>query len=387
MTSPLFIAAALCLFVVLSEWLVRTTFLRHIGTALLVILVTALAANLGVVPAGSTADQPVAVYDGIFAVVAPLAIFLLLIPVNLRDIARAGAGMVGLFILGSLGTAVGVILGMWLIGGPAGIGEDFRAVAGMFTGTYTGGSVNFNTVALEYDVVRDGVLYAGAIVVDNIVTTIWMIATLAIPRVLYRFWPGGRPTAGSASGGEPELGIETDTESLHPMDLGLTLGVGLFCVYLSEVLSDLWTAIPSAIYLTVIALALGQSPWADRLKGVRTLGMFTVYLFLAVIGAFCDVRAMGELGSLGVSLLIFTSVAVLIHGVITFGGARLLRIDPDIAAVASQANVGGGTSALAVARSLGREDLVLPGILVGSLGYAVGTFLGFAVAEYGLFMF
>jgi uncharacterized membrane protein len=52
-----------------------------------------------------------------------------------------------------------------------------------------------------------------------------------------------------------------------------------------------------------------------------------------------------------------------------------------VAAVASQANIGGGTSALALARSLGRRDLVLPAILVGSLGTALGTYLGLAVAE------
>jgi uncharacterized membrane protein len=57
-----------------------------------------------------------------------------------------------------------------------------------------------------------------------------------------------------------------------------------------------------------------------------------------------------------------------------------MKADLDVAAVASQANVGGGTSALAVARSIGRADLVLPAVLIGSLGNALGTFLGFWAA-------
>ena len=37
-------------------------------------------------------------------------------------------------------------------------------------------------------------------------------------------------------------------------------------------------------------------------------------------------------------------------------------------------------SALALARSIGRSDLVLPAVLLGSLGNALGTFLGFWAA-------
>ncbi len=381
-SDPLYILGMLCLIVVASEWLVRRTFLKHIGTALLVILMTAAAANAGLLPAGSTAEAPVPVYDGIFGYVAPLAIFWLLLPVNLRDVLKAGLPMIGLFLLGSLGTAAGVLVAMWIIGGAEAIGPLFHAVGGMFTATYTGGSVNFNTIALQYDVIRDGVLYGGSIVVDNIITTVWMVATLAVPRLLTPIWRRKNAVAEAvAMRGEIILGIEEDTETLHPVDLGLVLMLGLFAVWLSDRLAVWLAPIPSALILTVIALVLAQIPAVARLKGVRVLGMFAVYLFLAVIGAFCDVAALRELEHLGVMLLIFATIAVGIHGLLTFGAAWLLKIDPDIAAVASQANVGGGTSALALARSLGREDLVLPGVLVGSLGYAVGTFLGFWVAN------
>ena len=76
------------------------------------------------------------------------------------------------------------------------------------------------------------------------------------------------------------------------------------------------------------------------------------------------------------------TVIVAVHGAVSFGLGALFRIDPDIVAVASQANIGGGTSALALARSLDRPDLTLPAILVGSLGYGIGTYLGFLTGEY-----
>ena len=119
---------------------------------------------------------------------------------------------------------------------------------------------------------------------------------------------------------------------------------------------------------------------ASALPGTRVLGMTVIYVFLAAIGAHAELGALVELGRLGLVLLIFASILVLVHGLVTFGLGRLLRQDPDLVAVASQANIGGSTSALAVAKSLGRTDLLLPAILVGSLGIGLGTYLGFLVA-------
>ena len=378
----MFVLAVLCLIVVLAEWLARRPGFRHAGTALLGIILTAIVANLGIIPAGSTAARPVPVYDAIFDQVAPLAIFWLILTVNLRSVLRAGIPLVALFVIGSFGTMAGVLAGMTVVGGARAFGPQYAALGGMFTGTYIGGSINFNAVALQYGVVRDGVLYAGSVVVDNIITTIWIVATLALPRLLARFY---RPVgAAPLTRGEVISGIEEDTETLHPVDLGLVLAIGLSAVAGSRWAAD-WlaargVAIPFMLVLTIVALALAQLPIVTRLRGVRVLGMFAVYLFLNVIGAYCDLGAMAGLGRLGLLLLLFAGIAVLVHGIITFAAARLMRLDVDMAAVASQANVGGATSALALARSLAREDLVLPAVLIGSLGNALGNFFGFWVA-------
>ena len=383
--SSVYILGMLSLLVAASEVLVRRTALKHLGTALVVILLTAIVANVGLLPAGSTAEAPVPVYDFIFAVVAPLSILWILLKVNLRDVLRAGVPIIVLFLIGSVGTAAGVVAGMWVVRGAETIGPLYAALGGMFVGTYTGGSVNFNALALHYDVMREGVLFGGSVVVDNIITAAWMAATLALPRVLAPLWPRPAGTDAPAGRGAVLLGIEDDTEALHPLDLGLMLALGCGALWLSEVLAA-WmaahgVAVPSVLLLSVLALVLAQIPAVARLRGARTLAMYAVYLFLAVIGAFCDVRALGQLGGLGLTLLVFCTVIALTHGLFTFGAARVLRLDVDVAAVASQANIGGGTSALALARSLGRDDLVLPAVLIGSLGYAVGTFLGFFVAE------
>jgi uncharacterized membrane protein len=366
--------------VVASEMLARRGLFRHLGSALLVIVLTSVVANLGIVP---TVTEGSPVYDAIFSVVAPLAIFWLLLAVDLRSLLRAGPMMLGLFLLGSAGTFVGVLAGMHLVGGGAVFGDLYFALGGMFVGTYTGGSINFNALALEYGVTTDGVLYAGAAVVDSLMTTIWMIATVALPRLLRRLRPITAVAFEAASMAEPD-GV-AEVESIGATEMGLLTALGAGTLWLSD-LASTWSgealgfSIPSILILTTIALVLAQVPAVQRLRGGQVIGWFAVMIFLAVIGALCDLGALARLGDLAPALLVLVVTIVTLHGIIVFGAAMLLRLDLDAAAVASQANIGGGTSALALARSLKRPDLALPAILVGALGNALGTYLGFLAA-------
>jgi len=233
--------------------------------------------------------------------------------------------------------------------------------------------------------------YAGAVAVDSIMTTVWMVLSIVLPRWVGRRRRGRAGGAdelaadaadGAELAGEVLDGIEEDSDTLHPLDLALLLSLSAGALWVSRATVG-WIAegggpaIPDVLVLTTLALVLAQLPGFSRLRGARTLGMLGVYLFLAVIGAYCDLAALSEVGRLGPILFLFASVLIAVHGTVVFGFARLFRLDPDTAAVASQANIGGGTSALALARSLGRGDLVLPSILVGSLGTALGTYLGF----------
>lgn len=381
MDHPLWIIAVLGVMVAASEWLALNTAARHLGSALIVIVLTAVVANLGVVPS-VTEGSPV--YDAVFSTVAPLAIFWLLLHVDLRSILKAGAPMLLMFALGAAGTMAGVFLGMRLVGGAEAFGDLYEALGGMFTGTYIGGSVNFNAVALHYGVVEQGLVYAGAAVVDNIATTVWMAATIVLPRLLFlirapRF---GLPVTHT---GETEHAVETSGENITATDLALLTALGAGSVWVSEVVASwslqaLGVGVPSILILTTLALALAQTPAVRRINGAYLMGWYSVLVFLAVIGALCDVAALAGAGTLGLRLLGFVTVIVVVHGMIVFGGGLAVRMDPAVAAVASQANIGGAASAMALARSLERPDLVLPSILVGTLGYAVGTYLGFLVA-------
>jgi len=375
-SDSLFILFVLCLNVVICEWLARRPGLHHIGTALLVIVVTAVEANLGIIP---TVETPI--YEGIFGYVAPFSLFLLLLSVNLKDLRQAGLPMLTMYLIGSVGTIIGVLTSVWAFSAPQTIGTLFYALAGMFTGTYIGGSVNFHAVALHYGVSKAGNLFIASTAADNIMTTLWMIVTLAVPRFLQQRFPRTLPTAQTDTTDKGSSNPYQDSETMTPNDLALLLALGIGSIFLSKQLAAVVPGVPFVLILTTMALVLAQFRAINRLRGSRLLGLFGIYIFLAVIGAYCDIAALLRDGQLAIILFGMILLLVLVHGGILFGIGALFRQDWAVLGIASQANIGGATSALALAKSLGRPDLQLPAVLVGTLGNAIGTYLGILIAE------
>ncbi len=365
--------------IALAEWLNDKAFFRHLGTGLMVILFTAVVANLGVIPASTPATP---VYDAVFSYVAPLSIFLILLNVHLGSLKKAGKPMLLMFVLGAIATTAGALIAMWALQGKAHIGEWYYAIGGMYTGTYIGGSMNFNAVALNYGISQQGSLFSAATVSDNIISALWVIATLALPQFLNKRFPGPATPERFAAGEEahhPHLSVR---ENVAPFDLALLLLISMAGVKVSAWLHDLIPFIPTIIWLTTIALVLAQIPIVHRLKGHKLLGLLGIYLFLSVIGAYCDVPALLEDGKLAAVLMGFVTIMVVVHGLIIYVIGALLKQDWDVISIASQANIGGTATAMALARSLNRSELILPGILVGALGNALGTYVGILVAEF-----
>jgi uncharacterized membrane protein len=374
--EPLYVATALCLLVAFAEWLSRKKFFRYLGSALIVILAAALLANLRVLPSSWNAP---ALYDGIFNYIAPLAIFFLLLDVKLKDLRQAGLPTLLLFGIGAAGTMAGALVGYYLLAPQHHGVEKAFAVAGMFTGTYIGGSVNLNAVALQFGMTKSGTLFAAINAADNIITTLWVVATLLLPRVLQRRWP--RVVRNDANGGEIAVAPEIDVEeAVRVTDLSLLLALGIGSLFVSQLVSQYLPAIPYILTLTTLALILAQLHVVQKLRGAKLLGYFTVLLFLAVVGAYCDLAALVANGAVAGTLLAWVTIIVGVHALVIFGLGALFRQDWAIIAVASNANVGGATSAGVLATAIGRGDLRLPGILAGSLGNALGTYAGFLIA-------
>ncbi|WPR73481.1 DUF819 domain-containing protein [Algoriphagus sp. NG3] len=370
--DPMYVSGMLCIVVLFSVWLSKYKGLRIIGTPILVIIITAIAANIGVMPA-ATSGNPI--YTGVFVYLAPMGIFIALLEVDLSSLKKVGAPILLMFGLGAVGTIIGVLVAWFVVEPGSEIGSMANAVAGMYTGTYIGGSINFNAIALSFKVNEQADLYAATTVVDNLIGTPWIIASLILPKYLQRFFPRKKLIDESK-----ELQKIKAEESLSIAGLAAILGLAFLAMAISKLVYLSFPRIPEIIILTTIALILAQIPSIRGISGTQTIGFFLILIFLATIGTLCDLSTLSGLEDLAGTLIVFVGLVVLIHGLVIFGLGALLKIDWDIIAVASQANVGGNTTALASAESLNRPDLLIPGVLVGSLGNAVGTYAGFFIA-------
>ena len=83
---------------------------------------------------------------------------------------------------------------------------------------------------------------------------------------------------------------------------------------------------------------------------------------------------------MGGSIFVYMILIIVIHALIIYGIGWLLRFDLQTIIVASQAAIGGPGSAMAISLAMKWKTLIVPGIIVGIFGYALGNYLGFACA-------
>ena len=103
-----------------------------------------------------------------------------------------------------------------------------------------------------------------------------------------------------------------------------------------------------------------------------------IYLFFFAIGIPASIPMVLKNSPL---LLVFALIIVLVHMLICFVAAKIFKFTLEDTIVASIANISGPTGAAAMAISKGWTSLVGPSILVGTLGYVLGTYLGLLVGS------
>ena len=348
-------------------WLAQVTRVgRKLGTTMVILM---LGLGLANVIRWAPAPSTVAWVNG---PLTSLAIAELLLAVDLRTVLPAARRLLQPFISAVAATLMAVLLVGWLLS--PWLGHTWISLAGLFSATFTGGSLNFVSVARSLQTPPSLLLIATA--ADHVAFTAWFVVSLVIGR------DREVPSSGESSGVDGPIGLQDPAAALtsgRALIVSLLWGGGtlLLTDRLVAALNVLGVALPSILVLTTVALMAAQLPAAESRRACYGLGLVLIQPFFAVIGL--STSFTGLFGD-GLPVLFYAVVVVMVQALFVLQVRRWYRWPMAESLVASQAAVGGPSTALALAGSLGRADLVLPSVAIGLLGYLFGTYLGLAVS-------
>ena len=381
----------------------RFLWAAKVSACVLCLVFAMILANLRIIPT----DAPA--YDFIWSYLVPLAIPFLLFQADFRKIWRESGRMFGIYLLASLGTAAGGVLAFLLLKNRIGVSEAKSALA-MFVGTYVGGSVNLVAMADATGAGKN--LVSASIVADNLLMVLYFFVLAALPAsgwILKHYRHPIIDRRARIESSEEEMAEVKKYHRTHksraaeywkarPVSLAdLATGFAAACmiVAVSKMLAGFFEGAIAGdsfaisllrgllgnqyLLITTITTALATffPKFFGNISGAQEIGTFLIHIFFAVIGAPASIALIIRDAPI---LLLFAAIIVLMNLVFSLAFGKLFRYSIEEITVASNANIGGPTTAAAFAIAKGWHSLIFPAILVGTLGYVIGNY-------YGIFLF
>jgi uncharacterized membrane protein len=262
---------------------------------------------------------------------------------------------------------------------------DVAKVAGMMTGIYTGGTVNFNALGASLGVNKS--VMAIVLAFQMVITMPYIFFLLGGGYKIFRkILPYQDVTH---KGRSDEDTVETaDVENYRDMLkkknlLGMLKGLGLSVVFLAigAGLALLITGILSelVVILTITTLSIIASFFKKVRELPKTfeLGMFFILIFSVIVASMFNIHSVSG-GSLYVGgfVLWIMGVSVVLHLIL----CRIAKVSGDLFCVCQVGLLCSPPFVPPIAGAMKNKKVLISGIVVGLVGYAVGTYLGALLA-------
>ncbi len=370
----------------------RYSWAAKISGAIVALIGAIILSNTGIIPTASP------VYDAVWTFIIPLAIPLLLFHVKIKRIWQESGRLLIIFLISSIGTVAGVIISFFLLKDHIPVLDKLGA---MLSASYIGGGVNFAAMAAKFE--TPGEMVSAAVVADNLMMAIYFVVLMMVPAIgifRRRFKTPHVDQVESGSIGEEGKTLAESfwkRKDISLKDIALSVGTAFLLVIVSfKVAEFLDSAIPSGddvsffinlvnglfgdkylMLTTLTFLVLAMFPrYFESINGSQEIGTFLIYLFFVVIGIPASIPLIIENAPL---LLVFVFIIVVVNLTVSLTAGKLLKYDLEEILLASNANVGGPTTAAAMAIAKGWKDLIGPILVVGTLGYIIGNYVGTAL--------
>lgn len=382
----LMLAASVAIYIELNcRWAAK------IPGAVLALLIALAASNFGLIPT----DAPA--YDAVWGYIVPLAIPLLLFQLDLHALFKESGRLLIIFLISSVGTMLGALIGFFMLKDHI---PELGKITGMISASYTGGGVNFAAMTARLEPSKD--ITAATIVADNLMMACYFFILIGISGsyAVRKIW--GSPYQDELDkNGTSNQNMAADYWQTKPISLqsiALSLGASMAIVavaftvskWLKGILGEGSNMATNMLFslvtdkyllltsLTLLVIALFRNG-VRKLDGSQELGTYGIYLFFVVIGIPASIPLIIQNAPL---LFVFTLTVAMVNLLITLIFGKLLKFSIEEIVLACNANVGGLTTAAALAIGKGWRDLIGPILLIGTVGYIIGNYIGMFI--YGL---
>ena len=256
-----------------------------------------------------------------------------------------------------------------------------------------GGGVNFAAMASQYAAGDD--LTAAATVADNLLMAAYFFVLIACAGSKFFRKHFRHPHIEEVEAGTSKEAAQTQAaafwsrKDISLKDIAYNFAYAIIVVWVSRIIAGLFSGFAGNAFLDFIGKFLGsQYVWittisvivatfchkqVEKMHGSQEIGTYLIYLFLFVIGVPANIMTVLTKSPL---LLVLTAIMVLVNMLFCFAGAKIFKASLEDSIIASNANIGGPTTAAGMAISQGWTRLVGPAMLVGVLGYVIGNYAG-----------
>ena len=264
--------------------------------------------------------------------------------------------------------------------------ENFHNVAGMMTGIYTGGTMNFYALGAALEVDPNVIMF---------VYTFEMLVTFPLILFItgggYRFFrkilPFKDASFFSNKNGSSEMeqnGIEDYTHMLNrkvfPKTLcGLLLSILFLAVgaALSLLLTGKLNEMIIILTITTLAIAASFSEKVRKLPKTFELGMIFILVFSIVVASQFNIY---NIQTSAATLFYFVLYVMLVSVLLHLLFCRMGKISGDLFTVAHIGLLCSPPFIPPVVGAMGNRKVLISGIVIGLIGYALGTYLGVSIA-------
>lgn len=259
-------------------------------------------------------------------------------------------------------------------------GTDFAKISAVMTGIYIGGIPNLAPVSKAVDLPQHLFLLVSGY--DLIVTGLYLIIIVFFGNMIIRM-VFGKKRDGIYTEND-NVGITGSEKRPWPkMLLNRAMGI-LVAILIAAVAYAVSLLLPiknnvAVIIIVITTLSIAVSFWKPmrKLEGTFDMGLYFVYVFCLAVAMMVNVHDL-EL-SRYLFVLYYIGFAVFGSLALQMLLAKLFKVDGDLTLAASIAFINSPPFVPMVAAVLKNKDVILPGIAIGLLGYAVGNYLGIAM--------